>query len=42
MELDDGEMARKYGADSAVPEWRERPVCFRRDRRNIATVVNET
>ena len=42
MELDDGEMARKYGTDSAVPEWRERPVCLRRDRRNIDAVVNET
>ena len=42
MELDDGEMARKYGADSAVPEWRERPVCFRRDRRNIDMVVTGT
>ena len=42
IELGDAEMARKYGADSAVPEWRERPVCFRRDRRNIDTVVNET
>ena len=42
IELGDAEMARKYGADSAVPAWRERPACSRCDRRNIDAVVNET
>jgi len=35
VEPDAAEMAERYGADSAVPEWRERLVCSRCGSRNV-------
>jgi len=35
-------MAERYGADTAVPEWRERLVCCRCGGRNVDMVVTGT
>jgi hypothetical protein len=35
VEPDAGEMAERYGADTAVPDWRERLVCSKCRSRNV-------
>jgi hypothetical protein len=39
VEPDAADMAERYGADTSVPEWRERLVCSRRGSRNVDMVV---
>jgi hypothetical protein len=38
---DPAEQARRHGAETAVPEWRERLVCYRCGSRNVDMVVTE-
>ena len=42
VEPDAADMAERYGADTAVPEWRERLVCSRCGGRNVDMVVTGT
>jgi hypothetical protein len=42
VEPDPAEMAARYGADTAVPEWRERLVCSKCGSREIDMVVTGT
>jgi hypothetical protein len=42
VEPDPAEMAARYGADMAVPNWRDRLVCSRCGGRNIDMVVSGT
>jgi hypothetical protein len=41
-ESDPGERAQRYGAETAVPEWRERLVCSTCGSRDIDMVVSGT
>ena len=42
VEPDVAEMAERYGAETAVPEWRERLVCSACGSRNVDMVVTGT
>ncbi len=42
VEPDPAELAQRYGADMAVPEWRQRLVCGRCGSRNVDMVVSGT
>ena len=42
VEPDPAEMAERYGAETAVPDWRERLVCSRCGNRDIDMVVSGT
>jgi hypothetical protein len=42
VEPDPAEQARRYGAETAVPEWRERLVCSACGSRNVNMVVTGT
>ena len=42
VEPDAAEMAQRFGADTAVPEWRERLVCSNCGSRNVDMVVSGT
>ena len=42
VEPDPEEMAERYGAETAVPEWRERLVCSQCGSRDIDFVVTGT
>ena len=42
VEPDVAEMAERYGAETAVPEWRERLVCSACGSRNVVRVVTGT
>ena len=42
IEPDAAEMAQRYGADTSVPEWRERLVCSKCGSRNVDMVVTGT
>jgi hypothetical protein len=42
VEPDPAEQARRYGADTAVPEWRERLVCWACGNPDIDMVVTGT
>jgi Zn finger protein HypA/HybF involved in hydrogenase expression len=39
VEPDPAEMAQRYGAETPVPDWRERPVCSKCGSREIDMVV---
>jgi hypothetical protein len=39
VEPDPGEMAERYGAETAVPDWRQRLVCSKCGSRQIDMVV---
>jgi hypothetical protein len=41
-EPDPAEMAERYGAGTAVPDWRERLVCSKCGSRNVDMVVTGT
>src|SRR6516165_9390727 len=41
-EPDPAEIAQRYGAETSVPEWRERLVCSRCGSRNVDMVVTGT
>ena len=41
-EPDPAEMAERYGAETSVPEWRDRLVCSECGSRNIDMVVTGT
>jgi hypothetical protein len=40
VELDPAEMATRYGAELAVPDWRERLVCSKRGGWQVDVMVN--
>jgi hypothetical protein len=42
VEPDAAEMTERYGAETTVPEWRERLVCSRCGSRDVDTVVTGT
>jgi hypothetical protein len=42
VEPDAAEMADRYGAETTVPDWRERLVCSACDSRNVDMVVTGT
>ena len=42
VEPDPAELARRYGADMSVPDWRERLVCSRCGSRHVDMVVTGT
>jgi hypothetical protein len=42
VEPDAAEMAQRYGANTAVPEWRERLMCSKCGSRNVDMVVSGT
>jgi ferredoxin len=42
VEPDPAEQERRYGADTAVPEWRERLVCSACGSRDVDMVVSGT
>jgi hypothetical protein len=42
VEPDPAEMAARYGAETTVPDWRERLVCPKRSGRRAAMVVSGT
>ena len=42
VEPDPAEMAAQYGAETTVPDWRERLVCSKCGRREIDMVVRES
>jgi hypothetical protein len=42
VEPDPAAMAGRYGAETTVPDWRERLVCSKRDSRDIDMVVTGT
>ena len=42
VEPDAADMAERYGADTAVPDWRERLVCSKCGSRNVDMVVTGT
>jgi hypothetical protein len=42
IEPDAAEMAHRYGADTAVPEWRGRLVCSKCGSRDVDMVVTGT
>jgi len=42
VEPDAAEMAERYGAETTVPEWRERLVCSGCGSRNVDMVVTGT
>jgi hypothetical protein len=39
VEADPGEMAQRHGAETAVPDWRQRLVCSRCGGREVDMVV---
>ena len=42
VEPDTAEIARRYGADTPLPEWRARLACSRYGSRNVDMVVTGT
>jgi Zn finger protein HypA/HybF involved in hydrogenase expression len=40
VEPDPAEMAERYGAETTVPDWRERHVCSQCGSRNVDSVVS--
>jgi rubredoxin len=42
VEPDAGELARRHGPETTVPDWRERLVCSRCGSRNVDMVVTGT
>jgi hypothetical protein len=42
VEPDPAEMAARYGAETSVPDWREKLVCFKCGGREVDMVVTGT
>ena len=42
VELDPAEMARRYGPETTVPDWRKRLVCSRCETHEVDMVVSGT